>query len=99
MFVIRDVMHCKPGQVRPMVEKFVALSKLTGEIGLSGMRVMTDVSAERFWTVVAELEVPSLEAYANAMKQSMQHPKFKEIMQGYHDLVEDGRREIYQLEG
>ena len=25
--------------------------------------------------------------------------EFERIMQGYHDLVESGRREIYKLEG
>ena len=28
MYLIRDIMYCKPGKVRPMVEKFVAMSKL-----------------------------------------------------------------------
>ena len=26
MYVIREVLHCKPGKVRPMVEKFRAIS-------------------------------------------------------------------------
>jgi hypothetical protein len=53
MFVVRDIMYCKPGQVRPMVQKFAALSKLIETLGFGPMRVMTDVSAERYWTVVA----------------------------------------------
>ena len=28
MLLVRDIMYCKPGKVRPMVEKFVAISKL-----------------------------------------------------------------------
>ena len=28
MYLIRDIMYCKPGKVRAMVEKFVAISKL-----------------------------------------------------------------------
>ena len=28
MLLIREIMHCKPGKVRPMVEKFLAMSKL-----------------------------------------------------------------------
>ena len=28
MYLIREVMYCKPGKVRPMVEKFLAMSKL-----------------------------------------------------------------------
>ena len=47
MFLVRDIMYCKPGKARQMVEKFVALSKLSQKMGFGTMRVMTDVSAER----------------------------------------------------
>jgi hypothetical protein len=98
MFVVRDIMYCKPGKVRPMVEKFVALSKLSAGMGFGPMRVMTDVSAERYWTVVAEMEVPNLEEFARRSQESMQMKEFQEAMKGYHDLIDHGRREIYQLE-
>ena len=98
MYVVRDIMYCKPGQVRPMVQKFLALSKLIAKMGFSGMRVMTDVCAERYWTVVAEIEVKSLEEYAETSRKSMQDKEFQEAMKGYHDLIVEGRREIYTLE-
>jgi hypothetical protein len=100
MLMIREVMHCKPGKVRPLVEKFLAMSKLMQKSGMGPMRVMTDVSAERYWTLVAELEVPSLKAFEE-MDKSMSEAdgkEFQKIMAGYHDVVEDGRREIYKLE-
>jgi hypothetical protein len=98
MFVVRDIMYCKPGKVRAMVEKFLALSKLIGGMGFGPMRVMTDVSAERYWTVVAEIEVPNLEEYAKRSRESMENKEFQDAMKGYHDLIDHGRREIYQLE-
>jgi hypothetical protein len=98
MFLIRDVMHCKPGKARPMVQKFQALSALSAQMGFGAMRLMTDVSAERYWTVVVEFEVESLERYAEASKKSMESPEFQEAMKGYHDLVDQGRREIYRIE-
>ena len=99
MLLIREVMYCKPGKVRPLVEKFLAMAKLGEQKGWGKMRVMTDVSAERYWTLVAEMEVPSMEAFM-AMGQGGEDGKeFEEIMRGYHDLVESGRREIYTLEG
>ena len=82
-----------------MVDKFKALSKLMAPHGFGPMRVMTDVSAERYWTVVSEIEVPNLEEYAETSRKSMQDPAFQQVMQGYHDLVVEGRREIYMLEG
>ena len=99
MFLVRDIMYCKPGQSRPMVQKFLALSRLMTPMGFGPMRVMTDVSAERYWTVVAEMEVDSLERYADVSRQTMAMKEFQDAMQGYHDLVTGGRREIYQIEG
>ena len=102
MLLIREVMHCKPGKVRPLVEKFLAMSKLMAKAGQPKMRVMTDVSAERYWTVVSEFEVPSLKAFEEMMAAPPPQEDMKEfeaIMKGYHDLVDHGRREIYKVEG
>lgn len=98
MFLIRDIMYCKPGQARPMVQKFLAMSKIGSKFGFGPMRVMTDVSAERYWTVVSEMEVKSLEEYAELTRKGMEVKEFQDIMKGYHDLVDHGRREIYQIE-
>src|SRR5690348_4617317 len=102
MFLVREIMYCKPGKVRPMVEKFTAMSKLNEKLGMPRMRVMTDFSAERFWTVIAEMEVSDLQAFEQMMSspQGSQEDlkKFEEIMKGYHDLVDYGRREIYKIE-
>ena len=99
MLLIRDIMYCKPGKVRPMVEKFLAMAKLGEKKGMGKMRVMTDVSAERYWTVVSEMEVPSLEAFMAMGQDSDEAQQFQEIMKNYHDLVDYGRREIYTIEG
>jgi len=98
MFLVRDIMFCKPGQARPMVQKFLALDKLGRQMGLGAKRVMTDLSAERYWTVVSEMEVDSLEKYAEMTKKSMESKEFQDAMKGYHDLVVEGRREIYTIE-
>jgi len=100
MVLIREIFFCKPGQVRPMVEKFKAMSALTEKMGFGKSRIMTDLSAERYWTVVSEWEVKSLGAFEEMMKDpSMQSKEFEAIMKDYHNLVESGRREIYTIEG
>jgi len=98
MFLVRDIMYCKPGKARAMVEKFVALSAISQKMGMGAMRVMTDVSAERYWTVVSEMEVPSLDALSERATKAMGDPEFQAAMQGYHDLVDHGRQEIYTIE-
>jgi hypothetical protein len=99
MLLIRDIMYCKPGKVRPMVEKFVAIAKLGQQAGMGKMRILTDVSAERYWTVVAEIETESLERFLSMGRDTAEAKMFEEIMKGYHDLVDHGRREIYNIEG
>jgi len=99
MLLIREVMHCKPGKVRPLVEKFLAMGKLGERKGWGKMRVMTDVSAERYWTLVAEMEVASIDEFMKMGQDDADAKEFEEIMSGYHDLVESGRREIYTIEG
>jgi hypothetical protein len=102
MYLIRDIMYCKPGQVRPMVEKFIAMSKLSEKLGMPRMRVMTDFSAEKYWTAVSEMEVPDLQSFEQMMtsppgsEEDMK--QFEEVMKGYHDLVDHGKREIYKIE-
>jgi hypothetical protein len=59
---------------------------------------MTDVSGERFWTLVAEMEAPSIEAFMNMGNDADSAKQFEEITRGYHDLVDTGRREIYTIE-
>lgn len=101
MLLIREIMYCKPGKVRPMVEKFVAMSKLGEKAGMPPMRVMTDFSAERYWTVVAEMEVSDLQAFEQMMSSpgsSDDQKQLEKIMEGYHDLVDYGKREIYKIE-
>ena len=67
------------------------------------MRVLTDFSAERYWTVIAEMEVESLDACERMMQGEGQNPKamkeMEKIMKDYHELVESGRREIFKIEG
>lgn len=98
MLLIREVMYCKPGKVRPLVEKFLEMSRYGEQKGWGKMRVMTDVSAERYWTLVAEMEVPNLESFMELGQGEEDAKEFERIMAGYHDLVDSGRREIYTIE-
>ena len=68
MLLVREIMNCKPGKVRPLVEKFLAMSRLGSGAGQGAMRVMTDVAGERYWTVVAEFEVETLAAFDAMMR-------------------------------
>jgi len=102
MHLIREIMYCKPGKVRPLVEKFLTMSKLNEQIGMGKMRVMTDFCGERYWTLVCEFEVKSLQEFESMMQgggmSEQQQKEMEKLMKDYHDLVDHGRREIYKLE-
>ena len=103
MFLVREIMYCKPGKVRALVDKFKAMSALSEKVGMPKMRIMTDFCAERYWTVVSELEVPTIEAFENMMSNTQASAddmkQIEKVMEGYHDLVDYGKREIYKIEG
>jgi len=67
------------------------------------MRVMTDFCAEQYWTIVAEMEVQSVEAFEQMNSSPKGSPEdlkeLERLMEGYHDLVLRGKREIYKIEG
>jgi len=102
MFQIREVMYCKPGKVRPLLEKMKVMAKLSEKAGMGKMRLLTDFVGDRYWTLVMEFEVESLQAFEDSM-QGKGVPKeaqkeMEKAGEGYHDLVEYGRREIYRIE-
>jgi hypothetical protein len=103
MFIVRDIMYCKPGKVRAMTDKFLAMSRMSEKMKMPKMRIMTDFCAEQYWTVVSEMEVPDLAEFEKMMSAPQgsdeDMKQFEEVMKGYHDLVDHGKREIYKIEG
>lgn len=103
MYLIREVFHCKPGKVRPLVEKFITMSRLGEKVGMPPMRIMTDFCGECYWTLVAEMEVPDLNAFEKMMSapagSADDMKQMEDVMKDYHELVDHGKREIYKIEG
>jgi hypothetical protein len=98
VFIIRDVMHCKPGKVGELVKKFSGLNPVMKRLGYPPARVLTDVSGEPFWTAVFELEAPSLDGFRDMEAKVMADKEAQDSMAGYHELVREGRREIFKVE-
>jgi hypothetical protein len=98
MYVVREILHCKPGKVRLMVEKFRAISTKLTELGHEPLRLLTDVSGEPFWTIVAEASVTKVDDFFATEQQLMANETLRKTMADYHDLVVSGRREIYRIE-
>ena len=98
MYVIREVLNCKPGKVRQMIEKFKGISAALKEMGQEPMRLLTDVTGEPFWTIVAEARVEKIDDFFAVEQKLMGNETLRKTMGDYHDLVASGRREIYRIE-
>jgi len=70
MYVIREVLNCKPGKVRQMVEKFRQISTVLTEMGHEPMRLLTDVTGEPYWTIIAEAKVEKIDDFSPSSKPS-----------------------------
>jgi hypothetical protein len=98
MYVIREVLNCKPGKVREMVEKFRGLSTVLVEMGQEPLRVLTDVTGEPFWTIVVEATVEQIDDFFAIEQRLMANDTVRKTMSDYHSLIDRGRREIYRIE-
>ena len=98
MYIIREVLSCKPGKVRPLIDRFRTLSGALEKTGRPPHRLLTDVSGEQFWTLIAEVTVPTVDDFFSVEASLMADESVRSAMAGYHELVERGRREIYRVE-
>ena len=98
MYIIREVLNCKPGNVRKLIERFRTLSAAVQETGRPPLRLMTDVSGEPFWTLIAEASVDTVDEFFTMEQALMGDESVRNAMAGYHELVASGRREIYRVE-
>ena len=98
MYVIREILNCKPGKVHQMVEKFQTISTVLKEMGQEPLRVLTDVTGEPYWTVVAEAKVEKIDDFFAMEQTLMANETLRKTMADYHDLVGSGRREVYRIE-
>src|SRR4029453_13662063 len=98
MYVIREVLNCKPGKVRQMVEKFRQISMVEKKKGHEPMPLLTDVTGEPYWTIVAEAQVEKIDDFF-AMEQTLTaNETLRKTMADYHDLVASGRRGVFRTE-
>jgi hypothetical protein len=98
MYIIREVLNCKPGKVRPLLDRFRVLSAGLQQAGRPPLRLLTDVSGEPFWTLIAEASVETVDEFFALEEKLMGNESVRNAMAGYHELVESGRREIYRVE-
>ena len=97
MYVVRDIFRCKPGKAKDLVAKFKqTFESMEKNDGFSNIRVMVDAVAD-YWTVVVESDVATLDEFERHSREFGTRPEVRAAMEGYMDLVEGGRREIWRI--
>ncbi len=97
MYLIREVFNAKPGKAKELVKKFKQAAPYFEKQGMGKYKIMTDI-ATTYWTVVMESEVEDLAVFAKEIRGGTSEPEVGKIMEGYMELLEGGRREIYLIE-
>ena len=97
MYLIREVFQTKPGKAKELVKKFKQAAPYLEKTGMKNFRIMTDIAAT-YWTVVMESDVEDLGTFSKEIRTGTTDPEVSKIMEGYMDLVNEGRREIYLIE-
>lgn len=98
MYLIRETFNTKPGKAKELVKKFKqSIPHFEKSEEGKNFKVMTDV-VSNYWTVVMEFEVEDIGKFIAGMRGAPPSPELMEIMKGYMDLVDGGKREIFMLE-
>jgi len=98
MYMIQETFQAKPGKAKELVKKFKAAAPHLETAGQGvNFRIMTDV-ASNYWTVIVQHEVEDIGTFVTNLRAATAGPEVQEIMKGYLDLVEGGKREIFLLE-
>ena len=98
MYLIREVFHTKPGKAKELVKMFKqAMPHFEKMGGGKNMKVMTDI-VSTYWTVIFESETDDIGSFFANMRSATMSDELKDIMKGYMDLLEGGKREIFMIE-
>ena len=98
MYLIREIFQAKPGKAKDLVKMF----KLAGPHfekmgGGKNIRVLTDI-VSTYWTVIVESETDDMGGFFTNLRSATMSDELREIMKGYMDCVEGGKREIFMIE-
>jgi len=93
MFVIRNTFVAKPGCASKLAAQ---LKEAVTAFGMTGGRVMTDVTGE-FNRVIMEHTAENLAEFESRMQEVMGSQMYRERMAGYTELWITGSRELLRV--
>ena len=97
MLLIRDVFRCKPGKAGELARRLKeTVPSMERDDGFRHCRVMVDYAAT-YWTVVLQAEAEDVGRLDHHLRTFGGRPEVRAAMEGYMELVEEGRREIWRI--
>ena len=98
MYLIREIFQAKPGKAKDLVKMFKQAAPHFEKMGGGkNMKVLTDI-VSTYWTVIVESETDDIGGFFTNLRSATMSNELKEIMKGYMDCVEGGKREIFMIE-
>ncbi len=98
MYLIREVFQAKPGKAKDLVKMFKEAAPHFEKMGGGkNMKVLTDIVSS-YWTVIVESETDDIGGFFTNLRSATMSDELKNIMKGYMDCVEGGKREIFMIE-
>jgi hypothetical protein len=92
MYIVRETFTAKPGKASALAAMFKnVMAGVPGHV-----RVMTDAIGT-FNTVVIDTEVEDLGTFEALMRDYASRADIREKMQGYTDMYQTGRREVFRV--
>ena len=98
MYLIRETFQARPGKAKDLVKMFKEAAPHFEKMGGGkNMKVLTDI-VSTYWTVVVESETDDIGNFFGNLRSATMSNELKDIMKGYMDCVEGGKREIFMIE-
>ena len=98
MYQIREIFQAKPGKAKDLVKMFIqAAPHFEKTQGMKNVRVLTDI-VSTYWTLILESETEDIGGFFINLRFATMSDELKDIMKGYMDCVEGGKREIFMIE-
>jgi hypothetical protein len=99
MIVVRDIFHVKFGNSREVTDLFkqgIAIAKRTG-FGALGVRLLTDLAGEPYYTLIMETTFESAAAWEQAGLAMRGNPEWRGWYQKVVPLIDGGTRKMYSV--
>ena len=99
MIVVRDIFHAKFGKAKEVGDLFKEAASVLKNVGFGalGLRLLTDLAGEPYYTFILETTFESVAAWEQSSLAVHGSPEWRTWYQKLVPLVDNGERKIYSV--